>query len=117
MSDQVNNDSSQKEQTKTGSEQTSDKNPDMSNILSHIKNLEVTKQELEKALKAANERNSKLSEKTRQGMQSALDTLMKKWMDAVETKNDSVKDEFRSGLERLVNQSAEDNGVWQVIFA
>ena len=115
MSEQSNVDTTAKD---TGKTEVTDKTPpDMSNILSHIKQLEVTKQDLEKALKEANERNSKLSQKTREGMQSALDTLMKKWMDAVETKDDKVKHDFKGGLEKLVSQSAEDNGVWQMIVA
>ena len=115
MSEQSNVDTTAKD---TGKTEVTDKTPpDMSNILSHIKQLEVTKQDLEKALKEANERNSKLSQKTREGMQSALDTLMKKWMDAVETKDDRVKHDFKGGLEKLVSQSAEDNGVWQMMVA
>ena len=115
MSD-ANADTNGKEE-KTAPETTTENTPQMSNILAHIKQLEVSKQDLEKALKDANERNSKLSQKTREGMQSALDTLMKKWMDAVETKDDKVKHDFKGGLEKLVSQSAEDNGVWQMMVA
>ena len=78
MSDTANADTSAEKQAKAAeSEKVS---PDLSNVLSHIKQLEITKADLEKALKEANERNSKLSQKTREGMQSALDTLMKKWI-------------------------------------
>lgn len=112
MSDSAHTDATAKE-TKT-QDPAPEQGKEMTNILSHIKNLEVTKQDLEKALKEANERNQKLSQKTREGMQSALDTLMKKWMDAVETKDEKVKHDFKGGLEKLVSQSAEDNGVWQV---
>ena len=114
MSDNANADTNAPETTKPSE---GEKPVDMKNILSHIKQLEVTKQDLEKALKEANERNSKLSQKTREGMQSALDTLMKKWMDAVETKDEKVKHDFKGGLEKLVSQSAEDNGVWQMMVA
>ena len=115
MSDTANADTSAEKQAKAAeSEKVS---PDLSNVLSHIKQLEITKADLEKALKEANDRNQKLSQKTREGMQSALDTLMKKWMDAVETKDDKVKHDFKGGLEKLVSQSAEDNGVWQMMVA
>lgn len=90
---------------------------DMSNVLTHIKTLETTKQELEKQLREEKSRSEKFSQKTREGMQSALDTLMKKWMDAVETKDTQVKDHFKSGLDALVSKSAEDNGVWQMMVA
>ena len=91
--------------------------PDMANVLKHIKDLEENNTKLNMQLKEQVERNGKLSQKTREGMQSALDTLMKKWMDAVETKDDKVKDQFKCGLEKLVNNSAEDNGVWQMMVS
>ena len=90
---------------------------DMTNVLKHIQDLESNNSALKNQLKEAVERNGKLSAKTREGMQSALDTLMKKWMDAVETKDPNVKDEFKGGLERLVKNSAEDNGVWQMMVS
>ena len=62
------------------------------------------------------ERNGRLSQKTREGMQSALDTLMKKWMDSCET-GEKVKEDFKCGLEKLVKNSAEDNGVWQMMVS
>jgi len=90
---------------------------DMLNILSHIKGLETSNSDLQTQLATAVERNGRLSAKTREGMQSALDSLMKKWMDAVETKDDKVKDQFKEGLTKLVSNSAEDNGVWQMMVA
>jgi len=91
--------------------------PDMSNILAHIKGLETSNSSLQSKLTHAEERNGRLSAKTREGMQSALDSLMKKWMDAVETKDTKVKDHFKEGLTKLVSNSAEDNSVWQMMVA
>jgi len=94
------------------------------NILQHIKLLEKTKTqlELEKAqleeqLKQADARAHRMSAKTRETMQAAMDTLMKKWMDAVETKDETVKADFKTGLDKLINHSAEENGVWQMMVA
>tara|TARA_B100000795_G_scaffold241347_1_gene204050 strand:+ start:50 stop:607 length:558 start_codon:yes stop_codon:yes gene_type:complete len=98
-------------------EKSGEKKSDMTNILQHIKNLETNNNELKGKLQDAETRNGKLSAKTREGMQSALDSLMKKWMDAVETKDDKVKDSFKDGLNKLVEKSAEDNGVWQMMVA
>ena len=98
-------------------EKKTDAPPDMSNVLAHIKGLETSNTQLSEQLKTAVERNGRLSAKTREGMQSALDSLMKKWMDAVETKDDKVKDQFKDGLTKLVSNSAEDNGVWQMMVA
>ena len=91
--------------------------PDLHNVLSHIKNLEQQKQELEKRLQETEERAARMSQKTKAAMQSAMDTLMKKWMDAVETKDDVVKQQFKTGLDTLINKSADENGVWQMMVA
>jgi vacuolar-type H+-ATPase subunit H len=95
-----------------------------SNILQHIKMLETSKAQLEQAkaqleqkLKDADARAERLSVKTREGMQAAMDTLMKKWMDAVETKDETVKTDFKCGLDKLINNSAEENGVWRMMLA
>ena len=90
---------------------------DLNNVLLHIKNLEQQKQELEKKLLETEERASRMSQKTKAAMQSAMDTLMKKWMDAVETKDDTVKQQFKTGLDTLINKSADENGVWQMMVA
>jgi len=94
------------------------------NILQHIKaleqskaQLELSKAQLEQKLKEADARADRMSVKTREGMQAAMDTLMKKWMDAVETKDEVVKDEFKCGLDKLINHSAEENGVWRMMLA
>jgi hypothetical protein len=94
------------------------------NILQHIKMLEKSKTqlELEKAqledqLRQADARAQRMSAKTRESMQVAMDTLMKKWMDAVETKDEVVKEDFKSGLDKLINKSAEENGVWRMMLA
>ena len=85
---------------------------DLNNVLLHIKNLEQQKQDLEKRLLETEERAARMSQKTKAAMQSAMDTLMKKWMDAVETKDDVVKQQFKTGLDTLINKSADENGVW-----
>jgi len=94
------------------------------NILQHIKlleksktQLEMEKMQLEEQLRQADARAQRMSAKTREGMQAAMDTLMKKWMDAVETKDETVKADFKCGLDKLINHSAEENGVWRMMLA
>ena len=94
------------------------------NILQHIKlleknktQLELEKAQLEEQLRQADARAQRMSAKTRESMQAALDTLMKKWMDAVETKDETVKADFKTGLDKLINHSTEENGVWQMMVA
>jgi hypothetical protein len=90
---------------------------DLSNVLTHIKNLEQQKQDLERRLVETEDRAARMSQKTKAAMQSAMDTLMKKWMDAVETKDEVVKQQFKGGLDTLINKSADENGVWQMMVA
>lgn len=90
---------------------------DMTNMLRHIEKLESKLLDKDTELNDAKQRVEKFSARTREGMQSALDSLMKKWMDAVETKDTSSKEEFKKGMEKLVQNSAEENGVWQMMVA
>ena len=90
---------------------------DMGNMLRHIEQLEGKLTVKEKQLLEATQRVEKFSARTREGMQSALDSLMKKWMDACETKDEKCKEQFKSGMEKLVQNSAEENGVWQMMVA
>ena len=90
---------------------------DTSNMLKHIENLERQLNEKNDKIKEAHARVDKLSARTREGMQSALNTLMKKWIDSVETKDDKAKKSFEDGMQHLVQNSAEDNGVWQMMVA
>lgn len=94
-----------------------DKSSDVGNMLRHIEQLEGKLSAKEKQLLDAQQRVEKFSARTREGMQSALDSLMKKWMDACETKDEKCKEQFKHGMEKLVQNSAEENGVWQMMVA
>jgi hypothetical protein len=50
-------------------------------------------------------------------MQRALDSLMKKWMDACETKDGKCKEHFKYYMEKLVANSSEENRVQQMMVA
>lgn len=94
-----------------------EKGSDVGNMLRHIEQLESKLSAKEKQLLEAQQRVEKFSARTREGMQSALDSLMKKWMDACETKDEKCKEQFKHGMEKLVQNSAEENGVWQMMVA
>jgi hypothetical protein len=98
-------------------ERASAKSGDMGNMLRHIEQLESKLSAKDKQLLEAQQRVEKFSARTREGMQSALDSLMKKWMDACETKDEKCKEHFKHGMEKLVANSAEENGVWQMMVA
>jgi hypothetical protein len=90
---------------------------DMGNMLWHIEQLEGKLTVKEKQLLDATQRMEKFSARTREGMQIALDSLMKKWMDACETKDEKCKEQFKHGMEKLVQNSAEENCVCQMMVA
>ncbi len=82
------------------------------NILQHIEQLEQSKAQLEQRKhqveekrKEADARADRISVKTREGIQSAMDTLMKKWMDVVDTKDEVVQEDFKSGLDNTTSRS------------
>ena len=67
-----------------------------------MKELEITRQKVEK-----------LTEGKRVEMKTALDTVVARWLeDSVE--NETIRAQFKEGMERLVKNTAEDSGVWQV---
>lgn len=88
---------------------------ELSQLLKHCKDLEMQKSKLQQDLEEQINKNKKISEKTRQNMQHVLDTIMTKWVDAVDTKDEQVKKTFLDGMQRMVQHSAEDNGVWQMM--
>ncbi|KAJ1463965.1 hypothetical protein T484DRAFT_1923139 [Baffinella frigidus] len=47
----------------------------------------------------------------------ALMAGMKQWIGNLDVKNEGHKDEFEKGLQRLVDTSSFDNGVWQVMVS
>ena len=100
-----------------GSKDKNDDKSDMGNMLRHIESLEAKLVGKDRQLLDAQQYVEKFSSCTREGMQSALDSLMKKWMDACENKDDKCKEQFKTGMEKLVQSSAEENGVWQMMAA
>lgn len=92
-------------------------NKDISNILNHMKSLEEAKTTLEAQLKERDDRITSLSAAKRAEMESALNTIVKTWIDANETKDPAVKENFYNGCKHLVDKSDENNGVWQMMVA
>jgi hypothetical protein len=94
---------------------------DLSSILAQVKGLEEEKIKLLQLLETERERlketqakADKMSEGKRIEMRQALDTVITNWLqDAV--KDEKVRDEFKQGMNRLVETTAEDSGVWQVV--
>lgn len=96
----------------------------MSNVLAHIAALEKriddlskTNTDLSTQLEQKDTRIKALSEKTQEAMQSFAETLLKKWVDACETKNPAIKSDFIEGVNNIIKNSDETNGVWQMMVA
>jgi len=92
--------------------------PQFSSLLSHVEHLEkalAEKQarlaEREKELERASLRIDGFTKKNRTAMESALNTMMTKWMNAVKTDDEKVKSEFKCGMEKLASEGDDQNGV------
>jgi hypothetical protein len=94
---------------------------DLSSILSQVRGLEEEKARLlqlleteRERLKEVSARAEKMSEGKRNEMRQALETVITNWLqDSV--KDEKVREEFKQGMSRLVDNTAEDSGVWQVV--
>lgn len=95
--------------------------PDLSSILTQVKGLEEEKTRLIQLLESERERlkevqarAEKMSEGKRNEMRQSLETVISNWLqDAVQ--DERVREEFKKGMGRLVEDTAEDSGVWQVV--
>jgi lipoate-protein ligase A len=101
--------------------------PDLSVLLSQVKMLESDRERLTRELDEArkkieeehrrleevNSKMGRLTEGKRAEMQQAFDTVIKKWL-ADSVQDEKVRQEFQTGMARLVENTAEDSGVWQV---
>lgn len=95
--------------------------PDLSSILTQVKGLEEEKTRLIQLLESERERlkevqakAEKMSEGKRNEMRQSLETVITHWLqDAVQ--DERVREEFKKGMGRLVEDTAEDSGVWQVV--
>ena len=94
---------------------------DLSSILAQVRGLEEEKARLLQMLeterdrvKEVQARAEKMSEGKRNEMRQALETVISNWLqDSVQ--DEKVREEFKQGMSRLVDNTAEDSGVWQVV--
>ena len=87
---------------------------ELSSILTQVQSLQTDREKLMKELETARQKVEKLTEGKRAEMKSSLDTVIAKWLeDSVE--NEAIRTQFKDGMERLVKNTAEDSGVWQVV--
>lgn len=102
--------------------------PDLAALLSQVKSLESEREKTQKALQEVQklydderrrleetqQKMGRLTEGKRQEMQQALDNVIKKWL--VDSVSDpKLREEFQNGMARLVENTEEESGVWQVV--
>jgi len=87
---------------------------ELNSILTQVQSLQTDREKLMKELDNARQKVEKLTEGKRAEMKNSLDTVIAKWLeDSVE--NEGIRTQFKEGMERLVKNTAEDSGVWQVV--
>ena len=92
-----------------------DKQPDLSSVLNHVTSLEKEKQALQEYLKQQNEKLEKLTAAKRDEMKKQLDNMIENWLNKIDVSDEKQKQEFMSGMERIVKETKEESPVWQVM--
>jgi hypothetical protein len=87
---------------------------ELTSILTQVQSLQTDREKLMKELENARHKVEKLTEGKRTEMKASLDTVIAKWLDD-SVENEAVRSQFKEGMERLVKNTAEDSGVWQVV--
>jgi len=85
-----------------------------SSIMQQVATQERQINELKQML---SERNSKLDkfQSAKKVEMEAMLSGMRDWIKNLELKNEKYRADFEKGLQRLVDTSSDDNGVWQVM--
>jgi chorismate mutase len=90
--------------------------PELSSILTQVQTLQTEREKLTQELAEAKLNLSQLQEGKRAAMRGVLDTVINKWInDSVES--EEAKKQFQQGMERLVTDTRETSGLWQVACA
>lgn len=87
---------------------------DITTLLTQLKNIEGDREQLLKQVELLQQKIGKLTEGKKAEMQKALDTVISDWLkESVD--DEQVREEFKKGMARLVDQTAEESGVWRVV--
>jgi hypothetical protein len=87
---------------------------DITALLNQLKSIESDRETLLQQVQQMQAKIGKLTEGKKQEMQKALDTVINDWLTA-SVDDEQVRDEFKKGMSRLVDQTAEESGVWRVV--
>ena len=87
---------------------------DINTLLNQLKSIESDRESLLQQVQMMQEKIGKLTEGKKAEMQKALDTVINQWLQDSVT-DETVREEFKKGMSRLVDQTAEESGVWRVV--
>jgi hypothetical protein len=87
---------------------------DHTSIMQQVASQERKITELQQMLEERNQRLVKFQSAKKAEMEAML-TGMREWITNLDLKNENYRADFEKGLQRLVDTSADDNGVWQVM--
>lgn len=90
--------------------------PDISSLLQHIQSLQSAKDRMSKELEEERARVSKLQEGKREDMKKIFDTVITEWLEK-SVADEGARRTFADGMQRLITDTKEDNGVWTVAVA
>ena len=89
--------------------------PDMSSVLSHVNSLESEKRQLQESLNKQNDRIERLTMAKKLEMKKQLDGMVDGWLSNIDITDESVKNELVQGMNKIVNETKEESGVWQLL--
>ena len=87
---------------------------DVASVLSKIQQLEREKQEMRSQLDNTQARLGKLQEGKRAEMEDMMNNTISKWLEGLQTKDTTAKNQLKAGLDKLVKEGNE-SGVWEVV--
>ena len=93
----------------------SEPQPDLTSVLNHVTSLEKEKQTLQDYLNKQNEKLERLTAAKREEMKKQLDTMRSEWLKDIDVNDEKQKEEFMSGMQKIVKETKEESPVWQVM--
>lgn len=91
-------------------------NPELTSILTQVQTLQADREKLLKELDETKTNLSKLQEGKRAAMRNVMDTVISKWI-TESVDNEEARKQFTEGMDRLVTDTRENSGIWQVACA
>lgn len=65
--------------------------------------------------KALRDKLEKYTQVQRDAMKAKLDTLITEWVNNIDVNDEKIKADFLSGMDKIVKETKEDSGVWQIM--